>query len=137
MFILCVNYIYIYIRQRTIIFMYEALFIMFVENVLDYYFPDRDLDMSNYSIGEPTSIRRSPVYELYGVINHHGGLLGGHYTAYARCPDTKLKGIGGFILAVLPSQFRSWSLILHCFFFDQVGVSTWNVSVFCRPILRL
>jgi len=28
-----------------------------------------------------------PLYDLYGVVNHHGSLLGGHYTAYARCLD--------------------------------------------------
>jgi len=28
-----------------------------------------------------------PIYDLYGVINHMGDLLGGHYTSYARCPD--------------------------------------------------
>lgn len=38
--------------------------------------------MSGFSAG-PTS-DRPPIYDLYGVANHHGGLLGGHYTAYAR-----------------------------------------------------
>jgi hypothetical protein len=28
-----------------------------------------------------------PIYDLYGVVNHMGLLLGGHYTAYARCAD--------------------------------------------------
>jgi len=27
-----------------------------------------------------------PIYDLYGVVNHSGSLLGGHYTASARCP---------------------------------------------------
>ena len=27
-------------------------------------------------------------YKLYGVVNHHGSLGGGHYTAYARQADT-------------------------------------------------
>jgi len=30
----------------------------------------------------------SALYDLYGVVNHSGGLLGGHYTAYARTPHT-------------------------------------------------
>jgi len=25
-----------------------------------------------------------PVYELYAISNHYGGLGGGHYTAYAK-----------------------------------------------------
>lgn len=25
-----------------------------------------------------------PLYDLYGVVNHYGALLGGHYTAYVR-----------------------------------------------------
>ena len=26
-----------------------------------------------------------PIYDLYGVANHHGLLIGGHYTSYVRC----------------------------------------------------
>lgn len=29
----------------------------------------------------------APVYDLFAVSNHYGGLGGGHYTAYCRMPD--------------------------------------------------
>lgn len=29
------------------------------------------------------------MYDLYAVINHYGGMIGGHYTAYARLPSDK------------------------------------------------
>ena len=32
------------------------------------------------------------IYDLYSVINHHGNILGGHYTAYGCCSD---DGDGG------------------------------------------
>lgn len=32
---------------------------------------------------------QQPVYDLYAVINHYGGMIGGHYTAYARLPSDK------------------------------------------------
>ena len=41
------------------------------------------LDMSRFYKGPATP--HPPVYDLYGVVNHHGSLMGGHYTAYARC----------------------------------------------------
>lgn len=39
--------------------------------------------MSSFYTGPPTE--HSLIYDLYGVTNHHGGLMGGHYTAFARC----------------------------------------------------
>ena len=33
----------------------------------------------------------STLYDLYGVVNHTGGLLGGHYTAYARTPHASAR----------------------------------------------
>ena len=45
-------------------------------------YPVRGLDLSPYmSEGANTE---SCLYDLYGVCNHMGRLLGGHYTAYAR-----------------------------------------------------
>ena len=61
------------------------------------------------------------MYELYGVINHHGGLLGGHYTAYARCPGAKLNGIGGYRL-----NDRSPGLMLLTFASASDGICRLN-----------
>ncbi|XP_064422436.1 ubiquitin carboxyl-terminal hydrolase 19 isoform X3 [Latimeria chalumnae] len=51
-------------------------------------FPVRNLDLSKFCIGQKDS-RQPPVYDLYAVINHYGGMIGGHYTAYARLPSDK------------------------------------------------
>ncbi|XP_046371812.2 ubiquitin carboxyl-terminal hydrolase 19-like isoform X1 [Haliotis rufescens] len=51
-------------------------------------FPTRGLDLSKFILGKTPSAQQHPVYDLYGVINHHGGILGGHYTSYVRCTDT-------------------------------------------------
>lgn len=50
-------------------------------------FPTRGLDMSRYFVGNRPDNKTSTIYDLYGVINHTGGILGGHYTAYVRCAD--------------------------------------------------
>lgn len=67
----------------------KVLFILFkrfapngktkINNVID--FPIDNLDLSHFVCGyKPTSYK----YDLFGVCNHSGGLLGGHYTAYVR-----------------------------------------------------
>ena len=43
----------------------------------------RNLNMSPY-FGQ-NSHDCEAVYDLYSVINHHGDILGGHYTAYGCC----------------------------------------------------
>ncbi len=45
----------------------------------------RGLDLSPYYTGALPQNEPRPVYDLYGVVNHHGGILGGHYTSYVRC----------------------------------------------------
>lgn len=50
-------------------------------------FPTRGLDLSAYYIGTRPTNEPPPLYDLYGVVNHHGGILGGHYTSFVRCPD--------------------------------------------------
>ena len=47
-------------------------------------FPLTDLDLSKYVVGyNPNSY----VYDLYGVCNHMGSIMGGHYTAYVKHAD--------------------------------------------------
>lgn len=47
-------------------------------------FPLRDLDMAPYMCPNHKNGNQAPIYDLYAVINHYGGLLGGHYTTFAR-----------------------------------------------------
>uniref|UniRef100_A0A0D9XHX7 Ubiquitin carboxyl-terminal hydrolase n=1 Tax=Leersia perrieri TaxID=77586 RepID=A0A0D9XHX7_9ORYZ len=57
----------------------------FMKNKLDTFvnFPIHDLDMSRYA-KHSSSDGQPPIYELYAVINHYGGMGGGHYSAYAK-----------------------------------------------------
>ncbi|XP_033646782.1 ubiquitin carboxyl-terminal hydrolase 19-like [Asterias rubens] len=50
-------------------------------------YPVRGLDLSPYCHGVKGPV--PPIYDLYGVINHHGGILGGHYTAIGRLPSVE------------------------------------------------
>ncbi|CAF93184.1 unnamed protein product, partial [Tetraodon nigroviridis] len=56
--------------------------------LLDGRFDFRNLDLSRFCIGMKDEMQQ-PVYDLYAVINHYGGMIGGHYTAYARLPSDK------------------------------------------------
>lgn len=49
-------------------------------------FPLDNLDLSKYVIGYK---KKSYVYELYGVCNHSGVVLGGHYTSYVKNANNK------------------------------------------------
>jgi ubiquitin carboxyl-terminal hydrolase 8 len=49
-------------------------------------FPIERLDLSSYVIGYK---KNSYIYELYGVSNHSGGVLGGHYTSYVKNANGK------------------------------------------------
>lgn len=79
------------------------------------------------------------MYDLYAVINHYGGMIGGHYTAYARLPNDKnsqrsdvgehlsplppLCSCSRDLSALLnPSSFSGWRL------FDDSTVTTVDES---------
>mmetsp|Transcript_18066 Transcript_18066/g.23320 ORF Transcript_18066/g.23320 Transcript_18066/m.23320 type:complete len:550 (-) Transcript_18066:150-1799(-) len=51
------------------------------EAPIDY--PIRDWDLRPY-VKSRAGVSARPSYDLYAVSNHHGGLGGGHYTAYAK-----------------------------------------------------
>ena len=47
-------------------------------------FDVKELDMRRFLSKDVVDTGVSTVYELYGVSNHHGGVGGGHYTAYCK-----------------------------------------------------
>lgn len=58
----------------------------FQKNQIYVSFPIDDLDLSQYVIGYKKNDYK---YELYGVCNHSGGVMGGHYTAYVKNANGK------------------------------------------------
>jgi ubiquitin carboxyl-terminal hydrolase 8 len=58
----------------------------FQKNQIHVTFPLDDLDLSPYVIGYK---KENYKYELYGVCNHSGGVMGGHYTAYVKNANGK------------------------------------------------
>ena len=81
-------------------------------------FPIDDLDLSNYVIGYK---KESYHYELYGVCNHSGNVLGGHYTAYVKNAnkkwyhfnDTSISEVGLIDSIVSPKAY--------CLFYRKVN----------------
>lgn len=58
----------------------------FRKNQIHVSFPLDDLDLSKYVIGYK---KDKFIYELYGVCNHSGGVMGGHYTSYVKNANGK------------------------------------------------
>jgi ubiquitin carboxyl-terminal hydrolase 8 len=58
----------------------------FQKNQIFVTFPIDDLDLSDYVIGYK---KENFKYELYGVCNHSGGVMGGHYTSYVKNANGK------------------------------------------------
>ncbi|CAC5375830.1 USP31 [Mytilus coruscus] len=65
-------------------------------------FPVRGMDMSDHILHRNQPGIDHGIYDLYGVCNHYGNMLGGHYTAYCKNPldgkwyefdDSKVKSI--------------------------------------------
>jgi len=58
----------------------------FQKNQILISFPLENLDLSDYIIGYKKNIY---VYDLYGICNHSGGVLGGHYTSFIKNANGK------------------------------------------------
>jgi hypothetical protein len=74
-------------------------FLVFNISVKNVYIFFRGLDLSPYLIGKGHDNDPPPLYDLYAVVNHYGGILGGHYTSFVRCSDTKdmkKNEVGGY-----------------------------------------
>lgn len=82
----------------------------FQKNQILISFPLDNLDLSEYVIGYK---KESYKYELYGICNHSGGVMGGHYTAYVKNAngkwyhfnDTNVTEVGSSDSIISPSAY--------------------------------
>ena len=81
-------------------------------------FPFENLDLSNYVIGYK---KNSYVYDLYGVCNHSGNVLGGHYTSYVKNANNKWYHFNDTIISEIPDNNLS-SIVsprAYCLFYRK------------------
>jgi len=79
-------------------------------------FPLTNFDLSNYVVGYDNT---SYVYDLYGICNHSGNVMGGHYTAFIKnsdgtwyhCNDTIIQKINNIQTLKTPKAY--------CFFYRK------------------
>jgi ubiquitin C-terminal hydrolase len=78
-----------------------------------------DLDLSSYVIGYS---KESYVYELYGICNHSGGVLGGHYTAYVKNANGSWYLYNDTNVTQVLSSDSLISSKAYCFFYRKKSV---------------
>jgi ubiquitin carboxyl-terminal hydrolase 8 len=79
-------------------------------------FPLDDLDLTKYVIGYK---KESYHYELYGVCNHSGGVLGGHYTAYVKNANGKWYHFNDTSVSEVGLQDSIVSPKAYCLFYRK------------------
>jgi ubiquitin carboxyl-terminal hydrolase 8 len=79
-------------------------------------FPLDNLSMEKYVLGYNA---KSYVYELYGVCNHHGSALGGHYTAFIKGKIGKWYEFNDTRITMLSSDEHIVSPTAYCLFYRK------------------
>ncbi|OEL16929.1 Ubiquitin carboxyl-terminal hydrolase 9 [Dichanthelium oligosanthes] len=97
----------------------------YMKNKLDTFvnFPIHDLNMNKY-VKQTRRGDEDPMYELYAVINHYGGLGGGHYSAYAKLveEDNWYHFDDGHVSSVNEDEIRTSAA--YVLFYRRVGCSS-------------
>jgi len=79
-------------------------------------FPIDNLDLSNYVRGyNPSSYK----YDLYGICNHIGGVMGGHYTAFVRNLDNQWLHYNDSNVEIVPSETNVITPMAYCLFYRK------------------
>ena len=79
-------------------------------------FPIDNLDLSPYVVGYKKS---SYIYDLYGVCNHSGGVMGGHYTSYVKNANGKWYHFNDTSVSELRSGDAVVSPKAYCLFYRK------------------
>jgi len=78
-------------------------------------FPFDNLNLSKYVIGyDPNSFK----YELYGICNHSGGVMGGHYYAYVKNANNKWYTFNDASVSEI-SESQLKTPYAYCFFYRK------------------
>jgi ubiquitin carboxyl-terminal hydrolase 8 len=79
-------------------------------------FPLENLDLSNYVRGYS---RSSYVYDLFGVCNHMGGVMGGHYTAFVRNIENNWLHYNDRTVEIVNQPANIVSPMAYCLFYRK------------------
>jgi len=79
-------------------------------------FPLDDLDLSNYVVGYK---KESFIYELYGICNHSGSVLGGHYTSCVKTANGKWFHFNDTVAKEVTDIRELVSPKAYCFFYRK------------------
>jgi ubiquitin C-terminal hydrolase len=79
-------------------------------------FPLNDLDLSNYVRGYNAS---SYKYDLYGVCNHMGGVMGGHYTAFVKHAENKWIHFNDSSVELVDDPNKIITPLAYCLFYRK------------------
>ena len=82
-------------------------------------FPLDNLDLSKYVIGYK---KNTYIYELYGVSNHSGGALGGHYTSYVKNANGKWYHYNDTNVSEVKSNDSIISPKAYCLFYRKINI---------------
>lgn len=79
-------------------------------------FPLEDLDLSRYVRGyNPASFK----YDLYGICNHVGGIMGGHYTAFVRNSESQWIHFNDNHMEIVENPQNIVSPMAYCLFYRK------------------
>jgi ubiquitin C-terminal hydrolase len=79
-------------------------------------FPLEDLDLSKYVIGYN---KEDYIYDLYGVCNHSGSLMGGHYTAFVKNANGKWYHFNDTRISELSDNNKVITPQAYCLFYRK------------------
>ena len=79
-------------------------------------FPLENLSLEKYVIGYNS---KSFVYDLYGVCNHHGSALGGHYAAYIKGKDNTWYEFNDTRITIIQNVEQIVSSKAYCLFYRK------------------
>lgn len=79
-------------------------------------FPLENLDLSKYVIGYK---KQSYVYDLFGICNHSGTMMGGHYTSYVRNADNVWVHYNDSFVEKIENTTSIISPMAYCLFYRK------------------